>query len=228
MTRNRKIKTISFGLFRNENELFIHLSLVLSCVLLLLRVIYSETGQFIFLSWNLFLAYIPYTISTVFFSRVTVLENRYLFFPLLAIWILMIPNTFYIITDLYHLHRFSGVPQWFDLLLIFSFAWNGLLLGVQSVYKIEIILRIHFSTSITNMLLVCIMWLNAFGVYIGRYLRFNSWDLFSHPVSVISEIGIVFLNPVDNKGSIVMTFFFGLLLYCIYSTLKPVSRNLAA
>lgn len=216
-----------FDVVRSEMDKVVHLSTALSCLLLLLRIVYADSGAFIFLLWNLFLAYIPYLITSICFSQPAILENRYKLIPLSMIWILMIPNSFYIVTDLFHLHAFSDVPRWFDLLLLFSFAWNGLILGMLSIQRVELLLRMYLSPFVTNMLLLCMMWLNALGVYIGRYYRFNSWDIVSNPHFLFSELGLLFTDPIDNKSPWAMTFFFGILLFIIYTTLRKLSRTVS-
>jgi len=93
---------------------------------------------------------------------------------------LFIPNSFYIITDLYHLgdkYNDRQTPQWFDLAMILSYVWNGLLLGVLSVRQMERALLPRQTLRNELLFLYPVMWTSALGIYIGRYLRYNSWDV---------------------------------------------------
>src|SRR5436190_8826637 len=92
-----------------------------SCVLLLGRMIATGSLEYIFLPWNLFLAFVPYYITWWMTQDPGIMGNKIKFFMSLAAWLLFIPNSFYIITDLVHFTHIRTAPKWFDLLLIFSF-----------------------------------------------------------------------------------------------------------
>src|SRR5436190_19892188 len=112
-----------------------------SCLLLSTRIMVTGYTTYLFLVWNLFLAFVPYAITQWLWTHSWVVGNKWKLLGLLLGWLLFIPNSFYILTDLFHLDEFDSAPKWFDLLLIFSFAWNGLLLGIISVRKTEMILE---------------------------------------------------------------------------------------
>ena len=71
-----------------------------------------------------------------------------------------------------------------------------------------------------------IMFLNSFGVYLGRYLRFNSWDIISNPFSLVENIWLLVVNPVDNRAAWAMIFAFTIMMTIIYKMLKKLSRQL--
>ena len=122
------VRSWRLSFLRSEIGRLLMASTCFSCVLVLLRIIHTGKPMFLWLVWNLFLAYVPYLLSSLLTLRQ---PSRWRFLLLSAIWLLFIPNSFYILTDLFHLIdcRSPQVPAWFDLSLIFSFAWNGLLLG---------------------------------------------------------------------------------------------------
>ena len=172
--------------------------------------------------WNLFLAYAPYYISTM-VTRRAVMGNRLVTIIGLILWLLFIPNAFYILTDLYHLadgHRNSRVPEWFDLVLILSFAWNGLLLGVLSTRQVERLLAPDASLTGRLVFLYPVMWLNALGVYIGRYLRYNSWDIVTNPVDLLGDITRMIAHPLRYHDAWGMIFCYSILLTIMYSLLN--------
>ena len=106
------------------------LSSAFSCLLLFARMIVTGSIEYIFLPWNLFLAFVPYWITQWITTNISIIENKWKLLLACAIWLLFMPNSFYIITDLFHLTHVDSAPKWFDLLLIFSFAWNGIIAGV--------------------------------------------------------------------------------------------------
>lgn len=197
-----------------------------SCTLVVLRIIHTHSGMFIWLVWNLFLAYLPYLLS----SLLTIKQpRRPVILALSAIWLLFIPNTFYILTDLFHLHdsRHSRSPEWFDLALIFSFAWNGLLLGVLSIRQMEKLLLPAADKLRGNLFLYPIMFLCALGVYAGRYLRFNSWDVLSNPLQLMTDMLGMIIHPMQNHSAWGMIACYTILLCFIYNMLKKMSQALA-
>ena len=143
----------------------------------------------------------------------------------LFIWLLFVPNCFYIITDLFHLDQFESAPKWFDLVLILSFAWNGILCGIVSLRRVEIILTSTNRKNISIFMVYMVMWLNAFGIYIGRYLRYNSWDIFTDPVSLLAEIMNMMIHPFRNFSGWAMVFCFSIFMTLIYYTTRKMSES---
>jgi uncharacterized membrane protein len=143
-------------------------------------------------------------------------------------WLLFIPNAFYILTDLYHLtdgSRNSRVPEWFDLVLILSFAWNGLLLGILSVRHMERFFMPRASLVGGWLFVYPIMMLNALGVYTGRYLRYNSWDIISDPLQLLSDIADMIIHPFRNHYAWSMILCFSILLTLIYRMFMTARRS---
>jgi uncharacterized membrane protein len=205
----------------SETDRILTLSAIFSCLLVAARIFRTERLTFIFMPWNLFLAYVPYFISTT-LTRKHPAGNRLLEITGLIVWLLFIPNSYYILTDLYHLadgHRNSRVPEWFDLILILSFAWNGLLLGVLSTRQIEKLMAPDASFLGRWVFLYPVMWLNALGVYIGRDLRYNSWDIVANPVALARDIIIMIAHPLRHHGAWSMIFCYSILLTLLYSLL---------
>ena len=110
----------------------------LFCFLLsLFRIWYSNTNMFIFFNWNLFLAFIPWAVSTVISLNRKYQKNKFALVLLLFTWLLFFPNSPYVLTDLFHLRAREPVPIWFDLVVILSFAWTALIYGFISLAEIE-------------------------------------------------------------------------------------------
>jgi uncharacterized membrane protein len=201
------------------------MSCIFSCLLVCVRVIATGFLTYLFLPWNLFLGFIPYAISEWFFRNIPVIENKWKRVIVLLLWLLFIPNSFYIVTDLFHLEQFDSAPKWFDLLLIFSFSWNGLLLGILSIRKIELILSIINGRSLSMLFVFGVMWLNAFGIYIGRYLRYNSWDIVVQPFSLFEEMLQILIHPLQNKMEWGMIGAWTVFMTLFYITIKKAGES---
>jgi len=214
---NRRVLT-------NEINGLLFTSVGFSGLLLTARMVYTGSFMFGFLVWNLFLATVPYFISFWLVQGQAWGKSRWIFIPALAGWMLFIPNSFYVLTDLFHLHDGNAAPLWYDLLLIVSFAWNALVLGVLSVRHMEKMTRLRWPVLPGWLFLYPVMALSALGVYIGRYLRFNSWDVVSDPFSLVMDIGHIMLHPVAYRQAWGMTVCFSFFLTILYTTIKKLSR----
>lgn len=191
--------------------------------LFLLGVRIALTGElvYIFLAWNLFLAWIPFAIS----QELSGARNRLNIFFLTSIWLLFLPNAPYIITDFLHLKQRPPIPYWYDILLLFSAALNGLLLGLLSLLTVEKFLANRFGNRISGLIILCSFFLCAFGIYIGRYLRWNSWDIIMNPGEIARDILERVFNPVDHIGTWSVTVLFGSFFYVLYYSIKNFIKH---
>lgn len=191
------------------------------CFLLsILRVSLSGTSFFLFLNWNLFLAGIPYFLTSIISSQKRGSIQKLKILGVSLIWLLFFPNAPYILTDLFHLRIESSIPKWFDLILIISFAWTGLLFGFLSLMKIEMLFASFLSKKQVTWFSSGILFLASFGVYLGRFLRWNSWDVINNPSHLLFDISDRVINPFDHPRTWGVTILFGLLLNLIYWTIK--------
>ena len=207
------------NMFSHKQLQIILLILVLTAFctgLLAYRIQTSGYFTYYFLIWNLFLAFIPYGASLVITNLSKPYQYRLLEFSLLGIWLLFLPNSFYIITDLFHLKPRHNIPLWFDLILLLSFALNGLLAGYLSIIDIHDWIEIQFGKPLAWFSSVTTILLCAFGVYLGRYLRWNSWDILSDPFSLFYDILDRFLNPLAHTSTWGMTLSYGAFFLIIF------------
>ncbi len=188
---------------------------------LMYRLFHTQSMVFTFLSWNLFLAALPF----VFSFRLKAHRPAVLNGAKLALCLLFLPNAPYIVTDLFHLKAGFTNLLWLDTLLIGSFAWTGLLFYFYSLQNIERFLKLYLKPFGVRLFSLGICFLSGFGIYLGRYLRFNSWDILSSPLSLFYEMAQIVLNPSQHKLAWAVTFFYGLFLLIIYSGFKPQGKR---
>ncbi|RYF87226.1 MAG: DUF1361 domain-containing protein [Chitinophagaceae bacterium] len=209
---------------KTELERLLIVSCLFSIALTTIRIVYTNNWRFAGLCWNLFLALVPYLISRYAIRRPACIESKTKFFAVFVAWLLFLPNSFYIITDLFHLEISYRIPLWFDLALIFSFAWNGILLGVVSIWQMEKMLQLHFPSMREWQFVYPLMLLNAFGVYIGRYLRYNSWDVIANPFQLTEDIFYLLIHPVRNRFDWSMILCYTVFMTLIYLAVKRMSK----
>jgi len=187
-------------------------------VISITRYIFTDTKVFLFLNWNLFLAIIPWILSSTIILKG--IQNKLSLIALIMSWLLFFPNSPYILTDLFHLKARKSAPIWFDLIVILSFAWTGLIYGFTSLMDIEKLLTKYLTAKYINVIIILFLFLASFGIYLGRYLRWNSWDILRNPFGLATDVIGRFINPLSHPRTWGMTLLMGLLLNMMYFSLK--------
>ena len=193
--------------------------------MLVARIAYANNLHYIFLLWNLFLAWIPFQLSVALTQAGQ--YNRWYRYFLLASWLLFFPNALYIITDLIHLENSqTDVPVWFDAILLFTSSVAGLVMAFVSLYQVEIFLKKTVTQKHSNKLVMATLFLGSFGVYIGRFLRWNSWDIVTNPFSLLVEIANQFAMPFQHYRTWAVTVLLTGLFSLLYFGIKKLPRFL--
>lgn len=191
------------------------LSTLFTIALIAARVYVTQKVTFVFLVWNLVLAAIPFVISTLLVSFESKIKNASLFF-FLACWLVFFPNAPYILTDFFHLRQRPDVPLWFDLMVILSAAWNGLIFGLLSLLDIQHIITNRFSRLTGWLFVTGSLFLCGFGIYVGRYLRWNSWDVVTNPVALTYDLIERVTNPVLHPRTVGVTVLYMVFLFIVF------------
>lgn len=203
-----------------KNRLQLSLVILLSCffsiALCFFRFYYTHSLNMSFLLWNLFLAGIPLVISTI----LSFSDYRKLSFPVfglsIAVWLLFFPNAPYILTDLLHLKQRPQVPIWYDVLLMVSFAWNGFIMGLISLLDLQQIISERLGKITGWVFTIFSIGLGSFGIYLGRFERWNSWDILTNPFNLMRDIAGQVLHPNAHHRTIVVTFLFSVFIGIAY------------
>jgi uncharacterized membrane protein len=194
------------------------------------RVSYSESTNYINLLWNLFLAWLPYILSIIAVSVSRINPKRWGLIMLLGFfWLVFFPNAPYMVTDFYHLEPRPPVPLWFDISLIAIFAFTGCFLAIASLRSIHVIIEEILGKFIGWLFALFALNIASLGVYLGRFGRYNSWDILLDPKSVVKEIAFNLLNPLDNLGFVGFTLMFTsiLLVFYLMFTTASIPRDVS-
>ncbi len=198
------------------------LSIAFSISLLAIRVLYTGNDAYVFYIWNIFLAIIPFLCSRKLITQTRMNVRSIL---LIGGWLLFFPNAPYLVTDLFHFTARSGSPAWFDMILVTSASWNGLVLGIISLLQVEYFLKAHFREKKVRAISYLFILLCGYGIYLGRFLRFNSWDIVTNPHSLFSSIYHSILHPLQHTGTWAFTLIFSCLLGIVYSMAKQMQQR---
>jgi uncharacterized membrane protein len=192
-----------------------------SVLLSFVRVIHSRGPFFLFMLWNLFLAFIPWFIASIMIYKQ--IKNRFALILLTAIWLVFFPNAPYILTDLMHLGKGLAVPLWYDFILLLSYGLTGMLYGFISLGTIEELISKAFKMKNTWLISIFLIYISCFGIYLGRFLRWNSWDLITNANDVFTDVYTRIFNPFEYKTTWIFTILFGTLLNILYWSYKAYS-----
>src|SRR6185436_2816634 len=185
---------------------------IVSVTLVIARIVWTGQLRYAFLVWNLFLAWMPLIFALLAKERYWDgpkkqggsggFRNRNgRFAGLTAAWLLFFPNAPYIFTDLIHLTtRFVG-HFWVDLTLILLCALTGLVLGFVSLYLMQSVVARMFGRIASWLFIAVVAALSSFGVYLGRFVRVNSWDIVTRPAKLYHGINDWASDPFAHAMS---------------------------
>jgi uncharacterized membrane protein len=180
--------------------------------------------HYAFLVWNLFLAWLPLVFALLACDAYRQQRPaRWRFIGFATAWLLFFPNAPYICTDLMHLlyqfrHRF-----WMDMILILSCAVTGLVLGFVSLYLMQSVVARRFGRWASWVFIALIAGLSGLGIYIGRFMRFNSWDVLTQPIELARGIAGMAVNP-GHPHSYAFPALFGTFLFITYLMLYALTH----
>ncbi len=197
-------------------------STAFSLLVLLIRIIKTDEIFYLFLVWNLFLACIPYGITMALSIQKT---NRFIFWSGFVFWLAFLPNSPYILTDLQHIRLSTLQSVWFDVLLILSFAINGMIIGFASLKMMQKLLEEQLSKQNTNYITYLVLLLCGFGIYLGRVLRWNSWDILQDPVGILSDVAKRIIFPIQHINTWGFTLGFGIFLIITYQLIQQFQKD---
>ena len=208
-----KLKTLSL----------VTVALSFSIIALMVRIKLNKSFFYLFLVWNVFLAIIPYTI-TMYLSSTRKLSKLKLGFWF-VVWLAFLPNAPYIVTDLIHLRSSNDLMLWLDVIVLISFAITGLLLFFLTVRDMQLLVASKFEKIPIKVLTFFILGLCGFGVYLGRFLRYNSWEIISNPKILISDIVGIIFSPFQHSEAWLFTLGFGGFLIVGYWMFQNLSQS---
>ncbi len=180
-----------------------------------IRVITSGSSYYTFMVWNLILALVPLALSGVMITR----KDKHMS-PILGgaflVWLLFYPNSLYMITDFVHLAERNGIPLWYDVILLMLFASAGLYIGFVSLSHMHIIIRKIYTARAGWIFTYITLLLSGFGVYFGRFMRWNSWDIFTDPAKILRISSYWLMNPLHYPRILFVSVLFAAFFILFY------------
>jgi uncharacterized membrane protein len=185
--------------------------------MVVIRWINTDSANYIFLIWNLFLSWIPLGVSMAMSYIYAKNKDGGISLKLVllgSVWFLFYPNAPYMLTDYIHFKSHYDLLSWYDLVMHSVFIWTSFLIGFVSIYLVNRIVQKATNKFIGWFFTLFVLFLSSYGIYLGRVIRWNSWDIILNPLSLIHS----FFENI-NYESIIFSIIFGMLLTLIYAFL---------
>lgn len=195
-----------------------------------LRLLGAENVRYWFMLWNLILAWIAPLVAWWLSRRLQTTRWRdWKNILLTVLWLGFLPNSFYMVSDLIHVHPTGEVSIIFDAVLFTSFIFNGFIAGFMSVMFLHRQLQRRLQPIVVSLAITGVFMLSGYAIYMGRVLRWNTWDALLHPTGVIFDVSDNIFHPLDHPQSFVVTLSFALLISSFYflawEFLKTMQNN---
>ena len=214
--------------FRKETAvpmLALSFASAVAVLLVAVRIVWTRDLVYASLVWNLFLAWLPLAFALLAGDEFHLAKTRnWRFLGFAAAWLLFFPNAPYIFTDVVHLTTYFYRHFWVDLVLILLCALTGLVLGFVSLFLMQGVVRRLFGTLTSWLFIGAVAGLSGFGIYLGRFLRFNSWDVIWKPLALGRGIRHWAADPLAHSNSYAFPMLFAVFLFLAYVMLYALTQ----
>ncbi len=181
----------------------------------------NDSFEFWYLLWNLLLAWVPFGLSV--WLRYLIYTRSWMSwlpFTMTLVWLGFLPNTFYMLTDYIHLQDSVRVDPVYDVAMFTSLIATGVGLGFVSLAIIHNELRKRLPEQSAWRVVTVILLLASFAIYVGRDLRWNTWDVITSPAGILFDISERIIHPLAHTQTFVITATYFVLLsvgyYCLW------------
>lgn len=188
-----------------------------SCLLLLADSLHNHSFYFAYLIWNLFLAWLPLVFA---YWLVKILRDKlwssWEALGVTVLWLIFLPNSFYMVSDFIHLAEVSEHDLLYDAVMLTSFITVAVVMGVSSLYLVHRQVMKRLSSRGSSVWLGLVILLCSFAIYLGRDLRWNSWDVLTNPGGLLFDISDRLMHPASYPDMFLTIGIFALLMTTLY------------
>ena len=195
------------------------------------RAFVKENVELSNLVWNLFLAWVPFVLALLFYDLARRGGRTRLLVGLGVMWLVFLPNAPYIVTDVLILDHLVREIAWYDVVLVVSAAAVGLALGFVSLHLVQAVVTERLGRRAGWVVACGALVLSGIGVYLGRFQRWNSWEVLTEPTKITSGLATGLLDPLAHVRPLALSALFATATcvgYVLFTTLlRPQLERLA-
>ena len=181
----------------------------------------NQSYEYWYLIYNLILGVIPIGLAV---AAAKLLKTRrwqdWRVNAVTFLWLLFLPNSFYIVSDFIHLPETTRADILQDSVMLMQFSVIGLVLGFLSLHIVQQAYRRHINDRFATPAAILILFLCSFAIYLGRDLRWNSWDILTNPLLLFQDMISVWFDPLTQVSAIMTTFSFFFMLVSFYVVMQ--------
>jgi uncharacterized membrane protein len=194
----------------------------LADAMLAARMLRTSSIEFVFLAWNLALAWAPVALAglAVVLAR---RGSRVLAACVGLGWWLFFPNSIYLVTDLAYAGHSRGAILWFDTAMLAVFAFAGSLLAIASLETMRALVAAHARSHASWAFAAFVCLTAGVGVWLGRVRRWNSWDALIAPHRIAEDALALVLSPRAHAAAWAIALVFAGLLATLHLAMRPRS-----
>lgn len=183
----------------------------------------NSSLEYSYLCWNLALAWLP-LIFAIYLVKVlrTKLWSSWEALAASILWLVFVPNSFYMISDFIHLQDAARINILYDAIMFTSFISTGVILGFTSLHLVHRELLQRFSTRMAASWIAFTLLVCSVAIYIGRDLRWNSWDILTNPGGLLFDVSDRLAHPAAYPQMLLTVVTFFVLLGTMYVVMGRV------
>ena len=206
---------------------------LISCLCLaffVVRLLLTGVSSYMFIPGNLVLAWLGLFFGSVLVRQLKITRwASWQNIALTTLWLFFLPNTWYVLTDFIHVYPTGDISELYDIVMVGSLVVSGFILGFTSLFLVHKELLKRFGNWRAGYLVTCIILLSSFGIYLGRDLRWNSWDVIANPSGIILNVSDRLIDPLGHLRAFNVTGLFFVLISVMYLAVwvafKPAKKS---
>ncbi|OGL26374.1 hypothetical protein A3E49_02060 [Candidatus Saccharibacteria bacterium RIFCSPHIGHO2_12_FULL_49_19] len=192
----------------------------LTLVMFAFRILVTGTDRYWFIPQNLALAWLALLFGWLLVTELK--KDRWLSWQNLSLsvlWLVFLPNTWYVLTDFLHVFSSGEISQIYDIAMMMTLVVSGFVLGFISLYLIHLEFLKRWPQRFAHGAVAAVLLISSFGIYLGRDLRWNTWDVISHPEGLLINVSDRVINPLEHPRAVTVTVLFFVLLTTLYGAI---------
>ncbi len=193
---------------------------LLCLVLLVYRAINTSTLRYFFVPGNLVLAWAGLYFGWLLTEQLKTRHwKSWSNIILSALWLFFLPNTWYLLTDFIHVYPTGEISELYDIVLMMCVTFTGFVLGYTSLYLVHREFSKRFTPKMSFLAVEAVLLVSSYAIYLGRVLRWNSWDVISNPSGIIINVSDRLIDPLGHPHAFSLTGLFFVVLSVLYWSL---------